>query len=301
MKSTFISIALLCLVSSAWAQGAAPMTPETVVAEVGGKPVTAGELMLIIRLQPPEAQKNLMKDGKVFLESYGLIQKLSELAEKARLDQKTPYKEQLELSRRQILASAQAGAARDAIVIQAEEQKKFYEEHKDRFMQAKVKELYIAFRANPTPQTDPKAKKSLTEAEAKAKIEKLLTQIRAGADFVKLVKENSDDAESVAKDGDFGPPILRSDANLPANIKSVIFGLKKGQVSDPVRTTSGFYLFRLEETTTQPFDAVRDDIFIEIQAKRFEEWREQMQKSVNVKILNENFFTKAAAGLTGSK
>ncbi|HTM47182.1 MAG TPA: peptidylprolyl isomerase [Bryobacteraceae bacterium] len=292
---------LFCLTSALWAQAPAPLTPETVVAEVGGKPVTAGELMLIIRMSPPEAQKNMLKDGKVFLESYGLIRKLSEMAEKAHLDQQSPIKEQLEISRRQMLASAQAGAARDGIIIRAEEQKKFYEEHRDQYTQAKVKVLYISFRANPAPQTDPKAKKILTEAEAKAKAEKLLAQIRSDGDFVKLVKENSDDAESLARDGDFGPPIAQSDKNIPANIKSAIFALKTGQVSDPIRTASGYYLFRLEEIGTQPYEAVRDDIYIEIQSKRFEEWREQMQKGLNIKILNEDFFSKTAASLTGGK
>src|SRR5712691_715116 len=131
MKSIVISV--FCLASAAWAQAPAPLTPETVVAVVDGKPVTAGELMMVIRMSPPEAQKNLLKDGKTFVEQFGLIRKLAEMAEKAHLDQQSPLKEQLEISRRQYLASAQAGAARDSIAIQGEEQKKFYQDHLDRY------------------------------------------------------------------------------------------------------------------------------------------------------------------------
>ena len=45
-------------------------------------------------------------------ERPALVRKLAEMAEKAHLDQQSPLKEQLEISRRQYLASAQAGAAR---------------------------------------------------------------------------------------------------------------------------------------------------------------------------------------------
>ena len=37
------------------------------------------------------------------------------------------------------------------------------------------------------------------------------------------------------------------------------------------------------------------DIFAEIRQKRFNEWLEKTQKSIDVKIENEEFFSKAAA------
>src|SRR5205823_1973257 len=122
--------------------------------------------------------------------------------------------------------------------------------------------------ASPAPQTDPKAKKLLSEPEAKAKIEKLLAEIRSGADFVKMVKEHSEDPTSVARDGDFETPIRKSD-KLPDEIKSAIFGLKVGQVSEAVRAPSGFHLFRMEELGMQPYEQVNDDIFIELRQTRF--------------------------------
>src|SRR5262249_43668750 len=93
-----------------------------------------------------------------------------------------PAQRAARVSRRQILASAQA-AARDflATTIQRAEQRKFYDDHIDRYTQAKVKVLLVSFRAGGP----------LSEREAKAKAEKLLARVRSGADFVKLVKENS--------------------------------------------------------------------------------------------------------------
>ena len=68
-------------------------------------------------------------------------------------------------------------------------------------------------------------------------------------------------------------------------------------VSEPVRTPSGFYLFRLEELGTQPYEQVSNDIFVEIQQTRFRQWFEQQQKSMDVKIENQDFFSKAAAAV----
>ena len=78
------------------------------------------------------------------------------------------------------------------------------------------------------------AKKTLTEAEAKAKIDDLKKQIEAGADFGKLAKENSDDKDSAAKDGDFG--LIKKNSPYPEAIKKTVFELKPGQVSEPLRS-----------------------------------------------------------------
>jgi peptidyl-prolyl cis-trans isomerase C len=297
MKS--IAIFALSVSSLVFAQPPSALTPETVVARIGEQAVTAGEVMTVLQNRPPQAQKKL--DGKALIEELGFVRKLAAMAEKAHLDQQDPWKKTLELQRTYTMASAELQAAMDAIPVSGEEQKKFYENNKDQYAQAKVKLLYVSFQNNPTMQSDPKAKKILNESQAKAKIDKLLAQIRSGADFVKLLKENSDDSASVAKDGDFGDSIRRSEKSIPDNIMSAIFGLKPGQVSDPVRTTSGYYLFRMEELTLQPYEEVRDNIFIQIRQRHWEEWREKIQKSVDVKIENEDFFNKISASAPTAK
>ncbi len=296
-KQLFVTFTLS---AAAWAQipnvlSPLPPDPNAVVAVINEKPVTAAEMNGILQANPPEAQKNLLKDPKTTLEQLGFMRALEAMAVKEGLEQRSPVKEQLELFRMQTLANAKIAATADAIPVTVDEQKKFYDANQDRYTQAKVKMLFVSFQANPAPQTDPKAKKILTEPEAKAKIEKLLGELRAGkADFVKTLKENSDDAESVARDGDFGQPIAASDKAIPPEISKAIFGLKAGQISDPVRQKTGFYLFRVEELGTQPFEKVRDDIFMTLRQTRFNEWLQNAQKSVSVKIVNEEFFKAAA-------
>jgi len=282
MKSLAVFALALCSVAPA-------QEPDTVVARYGDKTLTAAELTAIIRINPSEAQKNMLKDPKGFIEQLALVRTLAAMAEKAKLDHQSPLKEELEAFRSQRLAQAQITAASNATLVSAEEQKQFYAANQDRYTQAKVKVLFISFGGK----TDPQAKKLLTEAEAKAKIDKLLAEIRAGADFVKVLKEHSEDKESVAKDGDFDP--IRKSDGVPDHIKNAIFSLKPGQVSDPVRVANGFYLFRLEDLSTRSFEQVRDDIYIEMRQARFNEWLEKIRKSLDVKIENEDFFSKMQA------
>lgn len=268
--------------------------PETVVATVDGKPVTAAEIQGLFRTVGPQVQQNAAKDPLAFLRQYAMLKRLSERAEQRKLDQKSPYREALAAGRMQILYQAAIQDAYENIAVSAEEQKKFYEANRDRWSQAKVKVIYIPFSENPPAELAPGAKKPLTEAEAKAKAEGLLKQIRAGADFVKLVKEHSEDPTSAAKDGDF--PVISKSDQIPDNIKAAVFSLKKGQVSEPVRAANGFYIFRAEEMLQKPYEQVKDEIFNELKLARLKEFLDSLQQSVEVKVENPAFFTQAPAG-----
>lgn len=282
-----------------WAQTAPPtpppaapqLSPDTVVATIDGRKVTHEELRRFIAVLPAQMQKAIAQNRRSFLQQYALLNRLAEEAEKAKLDQQTPYREQLQASRVQTLANAFLTEKFNSFPVQAEEQEKFYKEHGDRYGQVKVKVLYVAFSATPPP-ASAAGRKSLTEPEAKAKIEKLLAEARAGADFVKLVKEHSDDATSKAKDGEFG--IMRRSDNLPEAVKNAVFALKQGEISEPVRQPNGFYLFRADEVTLRPYPEVKDEIFNELKKVRFDEWMKQTQAALNIKIENEAFFAPPA-------
>jgi len=265
------------------------LTPEAVIASVDGKSVTYGELEAVLKSLPAQSQQAALQDRRTFVEQYVMLRRLVEQAEKEKLDQRSPYKEAVAYSRMQVLYQAVINEKYQQTEVSRPDQQKFYDANKDRFTQAKVKVLYVSFTATPPPQTDPKAKKILNEAEAKAKIEGLLKQIRGGADFVKLVKEHSEDATSAAKDGDFGA--IRKSDKIPEAIRSVIFALKAGEVSQPVRQPNGFYLFRVEELTVEPFEQVRQNIYTELKGERFKQWMESMQKGISLKIENQGFFT----------
>jgi parvulin-like peptidyl-prolyl isomerase len=279
-------IAIAALSSALLCAQAPPFTPETVIATIDGRKITAAELQAMMTVLGPQAQQNLATNPGAFMGQIGLMFKLTDMAEKDKLDQTSPFKEQLALQRMQILSNAQANAAHNNIQVSAGDVKKFYDSNRDRYSQVRVKVIYVPFST-----TAAAGAKSLTEAEAKSKAEKLAADIRGGADFVQLVKEHSEDMESKAKDGDFAT--FRKSDKVPDEIKAAIFKLKPGEISDPVRQANGYYVFRAEETTSQPMEQVTEDIVTNVRQTRFDEWMRTTQRSVQVKIENEEFFKAA--------
>ncbi|MDQ2946192.1 MAG: peptidylprolyl isomerase [Acidobacteriota bacterium] len=163
------------------------------------------------------------------------------IAEKSKLDQKSPYKEALAGNRMQVLTNAQLNEVYLNLAVTHEDQLKFYAGNKDRYAEVKLKVIYIPFVTNPTT-ADSQGKSFLAEAEAKAKIEDILKEIRGGADLVQLAKRYSKDDKSKSQNGDFGT--LRKSDNLPEEIRSVVFNLKKGDVSEPVKSTQRILSFQ---------------------------------------------------------
>jgi parvulin-like peptidyl-prolyl isomerase len=283
---------------AAWAQSAAPqavppaptlpdLPPDTVVASFGnGEKLTAGELKGFIAAMPPQMQQSALRDRKAFVQQFALMHRLAEMAEQAKLDQQSPTRESLAFNRMYLLMNAQLHEKMSSITVAPADVQAFYDQNKDRFTQVKVKAIYVSFSSNPQPDSD--GKKHLTEAEAQARIEKLRAALVGGADFVKLVKENSEDTTSAAKDGDFG--VIRRTDNLPDAIRKAIFALKAGELSEPVRQPNGFYLFRAEELSPQPFSDVHEAISDELKQARFKEWMDATTGALHLKLENETFF-----------
>jgi peptidyl-prolyl cis-trans isomerase C len=263
-----------------------PVSPDTVVVEVNGKKYTAGEMDKLIASLPPQFQQAARSQPKLLSQVF-LMQRLAEDAQKAGLDQRSPYKEQLEINRMQVLSTAELSDVSNTMQVSQEDQQKYYNENPDKFKEVKVRVIYVAF--NPTPgKAAADGKKMLNEDEAKTKIEDLAKQIKGGADFGKLARENSDDQASAAKDGDFG--VMKLDSTYPQPIKTAVFALKQGEISEPIKQPNGFYLIRAEEINHQQF---KDSILQIIEAARqarYQEWLKGMQAQYSVKIENPAYF-----------
>jgi peptidyl-prolyl cis-trans isomerase C len=263
-----------------------PVSPDTVVAEVDGRKITAAEMDKIIGAFPPNNQQTFHSRPQLLSQVF-LLQRLAEDAEKAGLDKQSPYKEQLAFYRLQLLANAETTQMGNTLPATEEDQRKYYKDNPDKFKEVKVRVIFVAF--NPTPAKAPADGKKLpTEAEAKAKIEDLAKQIEGGADFGKLARENSDDQASAAKDGDFG--LIKQDSTYPKEIKDAVFALKQGQISTPVRQPSGFYLIRAEELNQRPFDEAVGQISAAVRQEHFQAWLKDLQTKYNVKIESPAYF-----------
>ena len=263
-----------------------PVPPDTVVAEVDGKKYTAAELDKMISILPPQYQQAAHSQPQMLGQVF-LMQRLAADGAKAGLDQKSPYKEQLEINRIQVLSTAYLSDFQNSMQISEAEQQKYYKENPDKYKQVRVRVINIAFNPNPG-KADPDGKKMLTEAEAKAKIEDLAKQIQGGADFGKLARDLSDDKTSAAKDGDFG--VVKQDSPYPQGIKTAVFALKQGELSAPIKQSNSFYLIRAEDISQQPFNDAVLPIIQAVKTAKFQEWLKGMQTQYNVKIEHPAYF-----------
>jgi peptidyl-prolyl cis-trans isomerase C len=237
--------------------------------------MTMGEFKRIYTILPPENQQQAVQNRAQFLQQWAFMRKLARAAEAAKLDQLSPAKDALDYQRLLILSQARLTAVANELSVLPSDVAKFYEANQDRYKQVRVKTLYIGFGGQ-----------KLTESAAKLKASQIAEQARGGADFVKLVRANSDDVTSRTKDGDFGT--LRISDSLPDAVRAAIFNLKEGEVSDPVRQPNGFYVFRAEKVDVRAFADVRDDIFYELRQRRYGEWVEKSSHEATV-LFNPTF------------
>ena len=289
-----LSVFLFACCCVAWAQtapapAAPPQMPDipdqtTIAVFDDGVKLTMADFKKIFAVLPPDNRALVLRDRKSFLQQWAFMRKLAHMGEEAKLDQASPAKEQLEYYRLMILSQAKLAEAANSTTVEPAEIVKFYDTDKERFKEVRVKAIYVSFG---------KGGKAPTEDEAQAKATKLLADIRGGADFVKLVKENSDDETSKAKDGDFAT--LRRSDNIPDAIRTAVFSLKQGEVSEPVRQPNGFYLLRAEEVHYRPLSQVRDEIFTELKQRNYSQWLAQTNGDTKVEFTSPAFLGDAAA------
>jgi parvulin-like peptidyl-prolyl isomerase len=163
-----------------------------------------------------------------------------------------------------------------------DEVKKYYDAHPDKFRKPesmKLSEIYLL-----TTGKD--------EAAVKARAVELITQLRAGADFAAIAAANSErekNGERTApKDrgyvGEFDVPSLRED--LAAALKDV----KAGGVTDPIRTSEGYQILRVDARTpagTTPVfneNRVRESMLMENQPKERDKYLQTLRNEAFIKV-----------------
>jgi peptidyl-prolyl cis-trans isomerase D len=119
----------------------------------------------------------------------------------------------------------------------------YYDQHREEFrVPEQVKVAHILIKTPlPTPgeKEDEKA-----VADAKAKAEDVLKQVKAGGDFAKLAEKYSDDPGSAKTGGELG--WIGRGRTVP-EFEKAAYSLAKGQTSDLVKSSYGFHIIRVED------------------------------------------------------
>ena len=133
----------------------------------------------------------------------------------------------------------------------------FYSQNEDKFINPEMVRLsHIFFN---TRGMDASAK-----AEVKSKAESVYQQIVKGdATFPEMVREHSDDKETVVRDGDLGTYIDRSEQNVAVfgrDFLNTVFRMNTGQVSEVLESTQGYHIVKLDDRQGKRFLEIDDPV-----------------------------------------
>lgn len=288
------SVLALLSASLAWTQTTASPAPkgDTVIAidHEDGEKITVDRLTQLLAVHPSWQQY----PPEQVIHEYCLLKKAMAAAKTKSLDQKDPYKKNLqdavEFASMYSLADAWAQDATSGVKVTEDEIQNFYDHNKDPFKIYKVSGILISFGGDSEAQTsssrNASTKKALTEEQAQAKAEDVAKQVRGGADFGKMVLLYSDDVSSKQKGGDQGE--WDQSKNVPDQLRAAVFSLKEGEVSDPLRQGSGFWLLHVDKITYKPLDSVRDLIFDQLKKQKIHDVLSEFEKTVNVEMVKQN-------------
>ncbi len=110
-----------------------------------------------------------------------------------------------------------------------------------------------------------------TVKAARAKAEKLVKELRAGASFAAFAKRYSQDPGSANQGGELG---FFGRGVMDKAFENAAFTLKVDQISNPVRSAYGFHIIQVEAVrggTQKPFKDVREQILNDIKTERAEQ------------------------------
>jgi parvulin-like peptidyl-prolyl isomerase len=193
-------------------------------------------------------------------------------------------KEQLTLSRDQVLASAYNQKLLDEAQPTDAEEQKYYDANKSSFDEATLQRLYI-------PKGTPSKDKPVDADAEKAAAQKLHDRAASGEDFAKLQKQafaNQPNAQS-APSPDMGP---RRRGSLPPDQESAVFALKPNDVSALLENPAGWYVYKVTAKRTLPFAEVKEEIGHRLQQQKYMDLRNGATNSADIK-LNEAYFGAA--------
>ncbi len=131
----------------------------------------------------------------------------------------------------------------------AKEIKAYYEKHKEKFTKPEIltlSEIFLSF-----------AGRDENAVRDKAKL--LVKQLREGADFVKLVIENSDRQDVKDTKGSVGTITLPELKQISEKFLAPIAATKVGGVSEPVEMVEGIEIFRVDDRKEASKEAYFDE------------------------------------------
>lgn len=237
---------------------------------------------------PPGARATMSREQMArFIENLLIDIRLAEAAAAAKIAESPVVKARIERAVRDVVVKAyleQAGAKLAEGLPDVEPMaRERYEADKAKYVRPEgIRVAHVLLRVN-------EGDAATSDAAVRAKAEALLAELRKGADFAALAKENSQDRGSADKGGEL--PGWRDKGRLVAPFEKAAYALKPGEISDLVRTNFGYHIIKLLEhrpAAQLPYEEVKEQIVTrlknELIVQRRTEWMKQFQGTTPVQI-----------------
>ncbi len=264
-----------------------------IVVKIGAKGYTEEQLNRIRDTLPSQFRQNVAHmHNKAFVETYANLLALANVSEQSGLPEQEPYQSQLAFLRLNFLAQNYLSRISSTVSITNEEKKKYYEEHKGDYSEFNVSAIHIEY--DPLPELAERAGRTpVSEQDARSRAERLLSEIRGGADFAVIAKERSDDKLSAEESGAIG--WLSRDSQLPAALKEAVFALQEGEISQAVKDGGKFYIFKVNEIRVKPYEEVMSNILSKLEGSKIQAKLEEIRATMPVEFIDADYASATPA------
>ncbi|HSR51980.1 MAG TPA: peptidylprolyl isomerase [Acidobacteriota bacterium] len=235
---------------------------DKVVAEMDGYVLTDSDVDRLVQTLGPRAQQQLAdpEKRKQFIRSWMEVKALAREAEKAGVDQDEAFQRAIDIRRTQALADYYREKVSQQATVTQEEMETYYQENQELFRHPVMVRL------------------STILVGSQEEAEKIVADLRGGADFAQIAQVRSKDMRSRDRGGFMG--WIRP-GQLEAAMEQVAFGLEEGEISDPLRTVRGWHILKVDGKRPPGYltlDDIRDTLAQQLlQLKRKQE-AEQMAR-----------------------
>lgn len=157
----------------------------------------------------------------------------------------------------------------------------FMEDKAEKLVSEKdLKALYAKKAAEAKGKKEIKARHILVAKEEEAK--EIAAKLKKGESFEKLAKEESSDKGSGAQGGDLG---WFGKERMVPEFADAAFKLKKGEISDPVKSAFGWHVIKVEDSRPVKFasyEEMKDGLKAEVSNKKVTNYIENLLKKADI-------------------
>ncbi len=272
MKNILLIVTGLCLLLST--QILSAKEEDKVLAKVGSETITQSMLDTIIEGIPPRYKAQMMtpEGKKRLLDRIVEMKMFSQEAYKLKLDKDPAVQSQIISMTEQVMASEYIKHIQAEIKINDDEIKAYYEGNKKEFQQPEqIKARHILVK---------------TEDEAKA----VRKELETNKDFAALAKDKST-GPSKTKGGDLG---WFGRGQMVPEFEQVAFSLKKGEISDVVKTKFGYHIIKVDDkkkASEKSYEMVKKQIEDKLKQQKskavVDESKDKLMKKLKVEVFED--------------